>query len=763
VALNKEMKSSIEIKKVISDACGIAPKLLHVDQELVLKKIFDGLPSTCDEKTLSNLIANTAGSFSTHHYEYNTLSGRVLMMRLHLTTPATFSEYVKVADGFLSKEVCDIVFENAVLLDKAIDKSADFQFDGIGLRTLMKSYLVKINGVIVETPQYLYMRVSLGIHGSDLKAALKSYLLLSKRVFGHATPTMFNAGTKFPQLASCFLLDMQSDSITGIYKTLADCARISKYAGGIGVSISKIRSRGSLIKGTNGTSNGIVPMCKVFNETAQYCDQGGGKRKGGFAMYISPFHPDILRFLDLKKNNGVESERARDLFYALWISDLFMKRVLADGDWSLICPNDEPRLCETYGDEFECIYKEAEAKGLAKKTIKAKALWHKILESTIETGTPYLLFKDACNAKSNQKNIGYIKSSNLCSEIVQFTSPEETAVCNLASVALPRFIRKDGVDFDYLREVVHVAVDNLNKVINRSFYPVPEAKYSNFRHRPIGLGVSGFHDCLFKLGYPWDSPQAAKLNRDIFECIYYSALEKSCALAKLHGPYETFKGSPASEGKLQFDLWKEGAIEQSGRYDWTALKEDIQLHGLRNSLLTALMPTASSSQILGVCEGIDPLTSNVYVRRLMSGEFIVVNKYLQNDLIKRGLWTRDMRKLLTAARGSVQNLPIPDKLKNIYKTSFEVKMKASINLSAERGRYICQSQSLNLFFRDVTHQKLHSAHVYSWKSGLKTAQYYLRTSSSVNAISSSVTNETRSQLDSLSVKNSDEDCLMCSA
>lgn len=763
----KEMNSKEAEKKLLRFLCEVClevePTLDSVDIDMVLEHSMRGLPSKSDDSTLVELLSATASSFSTSDYEYSILGGRILTWYLHSTTQSSFSKYVASAENYLSDELVNTVRENAEELDAAIVQDADYAFDVVGVRTLMKSYLVKVNGKIAERPQYLYMRVSLGIHGNDLEKVFKSYKLMSQRVFGHATPTMFNAGTKFAQLASCFLLDMHSDSIAGIYKTLSDCATISKYAGGIGVCISKVRSQGSLIKGTNGTSNGIVPMCKVFNETAQYCDQGGGKRKGGFAMYISPFHPDLLMFLNLKKNHGVESSRARDLFYALWISDLFMKRVEENKTWSFICPNAEPRLCETYGEEFERIYLEAEEKGLATSTMNARIVWDKILDSTIETGTPYILFKDACNRKSNQKNLGYIKSSNLCSEIIQYTSPEESAVCNLASIALPRFIDDAVVDFKRLRDVVHVAVDNLNCVIDRSFYPVPEAEKSNLKHRPIGLGVSGFHDCLFKLGYAWESTEAAKFNRDIFECIYYSALEKSCELAKEHGTYESFPGSPASKGILQFDMWKETEVLQSDRYDWTALKAKIVKYGLRNSLLTALMPTASSSQILGVCEGIDPLTSNMYVRRLLSGEFIVVNKYLQCDLKSRGLWTKELQELLIAARGSVQHLDIPKHLKTLYKTSFEVKQKASINMSAERGRYICQSQSLNLFFRNVDKRALWGAHFHSWKMGLKTGQYYLRTSSGVNAMSSSVTKSTRTKLERLATKNSSDDCLMCSA
>ena len=746
---------------IIKTVCQMKPILKHVDQNLLMGKLSDAMPDTCTPKTMSMLLSEIASSLAIHHYEYNLMSGRVIMISLHSTTSKTFSNYVKLAAHTLSEEIQSIVDKNTDRLNAAIDDAADYHFDSIGLRTLMKSYLLRKDGEIIERPQYLYMRVSLGIHGDDIDAAIKSYSLMSARYFGHATPTMFNAGTKFPQLASCFLLDMHADSISGIYKTLADCATISKYAGGIGLSISKIRSKGSFIKGTNGTSNGIVPMCKVFNETAQYCDQGGGKRKGGFALYISPWHADIVSFLDLKKNHGVESERARDLFYALWISDLFMKRVKEGKEWSLFCPNTVPGLCDTYGTEFEKIYEDAELKGLANMKMPARTLWHIILTSTIETGTPYILFKDACNSKSNQKNLGVIKSSNLCAEIVQFTSPEETAVCNLASVALPRFVDCDGIKFDILRDVVHVAIDNLNKVIDRGFYPTPEGRRSNMKHRPVGLGVSGFHDCLFKLGFPWDSKEALKFNNDIFECIYYSALEKSCELAKKHGAYASFDNSPASKGILQFDMWTEEDTVHSGRYNWKQLKEDIIRHGIRNSLLTALMPTASSSQILGVCEGIDPLTSNLYVRRILSGEFIVVNRYLQNDLIKRGLWTQNIRDLLEAKRGSVQKLPgIPLHLKEVYKTSFEVLQKASIDMSAGRGKYIDQSQSLNLFFHNVDHAKLTSAHFHAHAKGLKTSQYYLRTSSDVNAMQATVTEKTRKQLKKM---EEEQDCLMCSA
>jgi ribonucleoside-diphosphate reductase alpha chain len=634
----------------------------------------------------------------------------------------------------VSKETWRIVQANAAELDEAIIYDRDFGYDYFGFKTLEKSYLMKIDGKVIERPQHLIMRVAVGIHGEDIPAAIETYHLMSEKWFTHATPTLFNAGTPKPQLSSCFLLTMKDDSIDGIYDTLKQCAKISQSAGGIGLSIHNIRAKGSYIKGTGGTSNGIVPMLRNFDMTARYVDQGGGKRKGSFAIYLEPWHADIFDFLDLKKNHGKEEMRARDLFYAMWISDLFMKRVESNEMWSLFDPNEAPGLADVYGDEFERLYEKYEKEGKARRQIKAQDLWFEILESQIETGTPYILYKDAANKKSNQKNLGTIKSSNLCTEIMEYTSPDEVAVCNLASIALPKFVTEDGVfDHQRLYEITKVITRNLNKVIDVNYYPVEEARYSNMRHRPIGIGVQGLADAFIMLRMPFDSDEAKRLNEDIFETIYFGAMEASMELAKKDGAYETFKGSPVSKGIFQFDMW--GVTPKSNRWDWDALKREVKQNGVRNSLLLAPMPTASTSQILGNNECFEPYTSNLYTRRTLSGDFILVNKYLMKDLIEQGLWNETMRQKLIGANGSVQSIPeIPQNLKDIYKTVWEISQKVIIDMSAERGAYICQSQSLNIHITDPNFGKLTSMHFYAWKKGLKTGMYYLRSTSAADAI-----------------------------
>jgi ribonucleoside-diphosphate reductase alpha chain len=634
----------------------------------------------------------------------------------------------------ISKETWRVIKEHAAELDEAIIYDRDFGYDYFGFKTLERSYLMKVDGKVIERPQHLLMRVAVGIHGEDIPAAIETYNLLSEKWFTHATPTLFNAGTPKPQLSSCFLLTMKDDSIDGIYDTLKQCAKISQSAGGIGLSIHNVRAKGSYIKGTGGTSNGIVPMLRNFDMTARYVDQGGGKRKGSFAIYLEPWHADIFDFLDLKKNHGKEEMRARDLFFAVWIPDLFMQRVENNEMWSLFCPNEAPGLADVWGEDFERLYDKYEKEGKFRKQIKAQDLWFEILESQIETGTPYILYKDAANRKSNQKNLGTIKSSNLCTEIVEFTSADEVAVCNLASIALPKFIT-DEAKFDHqkLYEITKVATRNLNKVIDINYYPVAEARNSNMRHRPIGLGVQGLADAFIMLRMPFDSPEARRLNKDIFETIYFGAMEASMELAKQFGPYETFKGSPVSKGIFQFDMW--GVTPESGRWDWERLKRDVKQHGVRNSLLLAPMPTASTSQILGNNECFEPYTSNIYTRRTLSGEFIIANKHLMKDLMNLGLWSETMRQKLIAANGSVQSIPeIPQNVKDIYRTVWEISQKSIIDMSADRGAYICQSQSLNIHITNPNFGKLTSMHFYAWKKGLKTGMYYLRSTAAADAI-----------------------------
>ena len=707
-------------------------------------------------------------------------------------------EYVNPRTGkaapLLSDEVYKVIMDNAEELDSTIIYNRDFGYDYFGFKTLERSYLLKLNGQIAERPQHMLMRVSIGIHLNDLASAKETYELMSKKFFTHATPTLFNSGTPKPQMSSCFLLTMKDDSIDGIYDTLKQTAKISQSAGGIGLSIHNVRATGSYIAGTNGTSNGIVPMLRVYNDTARYVDQGGGKRKGSFAIYVEPWHADIFDFLDLKKNHGKEEMRARDLFYAMWIPDLFMKRVQEDGEWTLMCPNECPGLFDCHGEEFEALYAKYEAENKGRKTIKARELWEKIMESQIETGTPYMLYKDAANRKSNQQNLGTIRSSNLCTEIMEYTSPDEVAVCNLASIALPMFVKKGEFDHKELFRVTKRVTKNLNRVIDRNYYPVKEAENSNFRHRPVGLGIQGLADAFIMLRMPFTSDEAKKLNQEIFETLYFAAVTASMEEAKEDGPYQSYKGSPISEGKFQHNLWGIKDEELSGRWDWGKLRKQVKKHGVRNSLLVAPMPTASTSQILGNNEAFEPYTSNIYTRRVLSGEFIVVNKHLLEDLVELELWNDDVKEEIMRANGSIQDVDIiPQDLKELYKTVWELSMKDIIDMSRHRGYFIDQSQSLNLFMENANYAKLTSMHFYAWKNGLKTGMYYLRTKSAVDAIkftlkkevkkepvqetaevaeteveaTSAVTNkplspqELREMLAKSRTAEEDDDCLMC--
>ncbi len=709
----------------------------------VAKKVIEGIYSGVPTTELDNLAAETAASLATRHPDYAILASRIAVSNLHKNTIKSFSEtmknlylYVDKKNGkktpLIADDVWQVIEENAELLDSTIIYDRDFAFDYFGFKTLEKSYLLKIDGKIVERPQHMFMRVALGIHKTDTDSIIATYHLLSERWFTHATPTLFNAGTPKAQMSSCFLLTMKEDSIDGIYDTLKQTAKISQSAGGIGLAIHDIRATGSYIGGTNGTSNGIVPMLRVFNDTARYVDQGGGKRKGAFAIYIEPWHADIFSFLDLRKNHGKEEMRARDLFFALWICDLFMKRVEADGEWSLFCPNEAPGLSDCHGEVFEALYTKYEAEGRARKTIKAQELWFAILDSQIETGTPYMLYKDAANNKSNQQNLGTIKSSNLCTEIIEYTSPDEVAVCNLASIALPRFVINGSFDQQKLYEVTYQVALNLNKIIDNNYYPVEEARNSNLRHRPIGLGVQGLADVFILLRLPFESDLAKLLNKNIFETIYFAAMTASKDLAIKEGPYSTFQGSPLSKGQFQFDMWN---VAPSTRWDWDSLRKEVMEHGVRNSLLLAPMPTASTSQILGNNECFEPYTSNIYSRRVLSGEFIIVNKHLLKDLISLGLWNNDMKNRIIAANGSVQNIKeIPDDIKELYKTVWEIKQRNLIDMAADRGAFICQSQSLNLFVDSPSISKLTSMHFYGWKKGLKTGMYYLRSQAATQAV-----------------------------
>jgi ribonucleoside-diphosphate reductase alpha chain len=737
-------KESIKFDKVTARleklSYSLSPLVNVIDvAKKVIEGIYDGVPTT----ELDNLAAETAASLATKHPDYALLASRIAVSNLHKNTVKSFSDtmrnlynYIDDASGkrmpLIADDVMQIIEENAELLDSTIIYDRDFGFDYFGFKTLEKAYLLRINGKIVERPQHMYMRVSIGIHKTDIDSAIKTYNLMSERWFTHATPTLFNAATPKPQMSSCFLLTMKEDSIDGIYDTLKQTAKISQSAGGIGLAIHNIRATGSYIGGTNGTSNGIIPMLRVFNDTARYVDQGGGKRKGAFAIYLEPWHADVFEFLDLRKNHGKEEMRARDLFYALWISDLFMKRVETNGEWSLFCPNEAPGLADCWGDAFEALYEKYEKEGKARKTVKAQELWFAILDAQIETGTPYLLYKDAANRKSNQQNLGTIRSSNLCTEIIEYTAPDEVAVCNLASLALPRFVIDGKFDHDKLYEVTYEVTHNLNKIIDNNYYPIIEAEKSNRRHRPIGLGVQGLADVFILLRLPFESELAKLLNRDIFETIYFASMTASMDLAKDQGAYETFQGSPLSKGIFQFDMWN---VQPTNRWDWETLRKNVVEHGVRNSLLVAPMPTASTSQILGNNECFEPYTSNIYSRRVLSGEFIIVNKHLLKDLVQLGLWNNDMKNRIITANGSIQNIDIiPAHIKELYKTVWEIRQRNLIDMAADRGAYICQSQSLNLFVDTPTTSKLTSMHFYAWKKGLKTGMYYLRTQAATQAV-----------------------------
>lgn len=743
----------------------------YIDVIAVVKKIIEGIYDRVITAAIDNLAAETIAAMALYHPDYGILAARIAISNLHKQTSKSFSSTMKRLYTYINpateqqapliaQDVYKIIANHAAILDNAIVHERDFTYDFFGFKTLERSYLLRINGKVVERPQYMLMRVALGIHGDDLEAVLKTYQLMSEKWFTHATPTLFNAGTPKPQLSSCFLLTMQSDSIEGIYNTLSQCAKISQFAGGIGLSIHNIRATGSYIRGTNGISNGIVPMLRNFDMTARYVDQGGGKRKGSFAIYLEPWHADIFDFLDLKKNHGKEERRARDLFYGLWIPDLFMQRVEEDGMWSLFCPNEAPGLADCYGATFEEKYKKYEKAGKARASIKAQKLWFAILESQIETGTPYMVYKDAANLKSNQKNLGTIKSSNLCTEIIEYTSPDEIAVCNLASIALPMFVDSNRwFDHNQLYKVTYLVTQNLNKVIDRNYYPLPQARTSNLRHRPIGIGVQGLADAFLKMKLVFDSPEARLLNQEIFETIYFSALTASKDLAQKEGVYATYPGSPIAQGILQFDMW--GVQPSSGRWNWNDLRKEIAQYGIRNALLVAPMPTASTSQILGHNECFEPYTANIYTRRVLSGEFIVVNKYLLEDLIDLGLWNENLKEELMIGNGSIQHIDsIPHHLKELYRTVWEIPQKSIIDMAADRAPYICQSQSLNLYVKDPTMAKLTSMHFYGWKKGLKTGMYYLRTKAAADAIKFTIQKKTKATPPDLNSQV--KECLMCS-
>jgi len=718
----------------------------YVDPVAVAKRVVDGVYDGVTTSELDNLAAETAASMTIKHPDYANLAARIAVSNLHKSTKKSFSEtvtdlyeYINPETGkkapLIADDVYEIIQANAEYLDSQLIYDRDFSYDYFGFKTLERSYLLRMHGKIVERPQQMLMRVSIGIHKDDLEGALETYELMSKKYMTHATPTLFNAGTPKPQMSSCFLLTMKEDSIDGIYDTLKQTAKISQSAGGIGLSIHNIRATGSYIGGTNGTSNGIVPMLRVYNDTARYVDQGGGKRKGSFAIYVEPWHADIYEFLDLKKNHGKEEMRARDLFYAMWIPDLFMERVEKNEEWTLMCPNECPGLFDCHGQEFVDLYTKYESEGKGRRTVKAREVWAKIMESQIETGTPYMLYKDAANLKSNQQNLGTIRSSNLCTEILEYTSPDEVAVCNLASIALPMFVEDGKFDHQKLYDVTYKVTYNLNQVIDRNYYPVVEARNSNMRHRPVGLGVQGLADTFIKLRMPFDSEEAKALNKEIFETMYFAAVSSSKDQAVKDGAYETYEGSPISKGQFQHNLWGVKDEELSGRWNWKELREEVEKHGVRNSLLMAPMPTASTSQILGNNECFEPYTSNVYTRRVLSGEFIVVNKHLLNDLIELGLWNDDMKNALMATNGSVQNIEgVPDNLKAIYKTVWEISMRDILDMAADRGMFIDQSQSLNLFMESPNMGKLTSMHFYAWKKGLKTGMYYLRSKPASSAI-----------------------------
>jgi ribonucleoside-diphosphate reductase alpha chain len=748
-------KETVKFDKItarISKLCyGLNP---IVDPLKIAMKVIEGVFDGVTTSQLDTLAAEIAATNTTTHPDYALLASRIAIGNLHKNTTKSFSQTITdlysyvdpktgKSAGLIAEDVYQVVMENAPLLDSTIIYDRDFQFDYFGFKTLEKSYLLKMYGKVVERPQHLFMRVAVGIHKTDLDEIVKTYNMISEGWFTHATPTLFNAGTPKPQMSSCFLIQMKDDSIPGIYDTLKQTALISQSAGGIGLSIHNVRAKGSYIRGTNGTSNGIVPMLRVFNDTARYVDQGGGKRKGSFAIYLEPWHADVYDFLDLRKNHGKEEIRARDLFYALWIPDLFMQRVKDNGTWTLMCPNECPGLSDCWGEEFEKLYTKYEAEGKGRETIKAQELWYKIIESQIETGNPYMLYKDAANRKSNQQNLGTIKSSNLCTEIIEYTAPDEIAVCNLGSIALPKFVKDGAFDHDKLFEVTYQLTVNLNKIIDGNYYPVPETRNSNMRHRPIGIGVQGLADAFILMRYPFDSEEAKKLNREVFETIYYASCTASKDLARRDGAYETFPGSPASKGILQFDMWN---VTPTDRWEWSVLKEEITKYGMRNSLLLAPMPTASTAQILGNNECFEPYTTNIYSRRTLAGEFIVVNKHLLKDLVNLGLWNDNLKNKLMSTSGSVQNIDeIPDNLKALYKTAWEISQRVVIDMAADRGAFICQSQSLNIFMENANFGKLTSMHFYAWEKGLKTGMYYLRTKAATDAIKFTVDKSQLSQ------------------
>ncbi|MGL5961815.1 MAG: ribonucleoside-diphosphate reductase subunit alpha [Cetobacterium sp.] len=755
---------------------------LKVDPIKVAIKVVEGIYDGVKTVDLDILAAEIAATMAIIHPDYAKLAARIAVSNLHKETHNSFSKTIDQLSGLIDETVLHIVKKNEELINSMIIDCRDYNYDYFGFKTLEKSYLLKINNKIVERPQYMFMRVAIGIHSHeenvDLQSIKETYDLLSQKYYTHATPTLFNAGTRKPQMSSCFLLQMNDDSIKGIYKTLTDCAMISQHAGGIGLSIHNIRATGSYIAGTNGVSNGIVPMLRVFNDTARYVDQGGGKRKGSCAIYLEPWHADIIEFLDLKKNSGAEEQRARDLFYALWIPDLFMERVLENGTWSLMCPNECKGLNDNYGDQFKKLYTQYEKEGKVIKTISAQSLWEKIIISQIETGTPYILFKDSINRKSNQKNIGVIKSSNLCTEIVEYTNENEIAVCNLASICLPMFVSDQKIfDHEQFYSIIKVVTRNLNKIIDKNYYPLPETKTSNLRHRPIGIGVQGLADVFAKLRLPFTSDAAKQLNKDIFETLYYAALEASMELSIENGPYSSFKGSPLSQGLFQFDLQDdEPGVDsgvdpsgparrvQSGRWNWDNLRTKILKHGVRNSLLIALMPTASTAQIMGNNDAFEPFTSNLYTRRVLSGEFIVVNKFLFDDLNKLNLWNDVTKEILIRDNGSVANLNISKDLKELYKTVWEMKMKDIIDMAVDRGVYVDQSQSMNLFVEMPSINKISSMHMYSYRKGLKTGMYYLRTKSATNATKVTINPTVRSfaALNTADTSCTDDICTACS-
>lgn len=715
---------------------------LKVEPVEITKKVASAVRDGITTKELDDLVAETAATMTVQHPDYGILAGRIAADNLQRTTLDSFVDtieklynYTHPRNGLpfplIADDVYEIVQKHGQELEKAIDYSRDFGYDYFGFKTLEKSYLQKMDGVVVERPQHMIMRVALGIHKGDIDNVIKTYNLMSKKYMTHASPTLFNAGTTHPQMSSCFLVAMKDDSLDGIYDTLKEASLICKSGSGLAVHIHNIRSKGSFIRSNNGVSSGIVPMLRVFNETARYVDQAG-KRRGAFAIYLEPWHADVFEFLDLRKNHGKEEMRARDLFYSLWVPDLFMERIKSDGDWSLFDPAVAPGLSDVYGDEFNALYEKYEAEGKANRTVKARDLWFKVLESQIETGTPYIGYKDAINKKSNQKNVGVIKSSNLCHEIFEVSTPDETAVCNLASLALPKFAEEGKFDHQTLYEVAYQAVFNMNRVIDNNHYPVESTRRSNMRHRPVGLGVQGLADTFIKMRYPFDSEKARKLNKEIFETMYFAALNASCDLAKVEGVYETYEGSPASMGMLQYDLW---GVKPSSRWDWAELKERIAQHGLRNSLLVALMPTATTGQILGNNECFEPYTSNLYLRRVISGEFIIVNKHLVRDLEELGLWNTRIREKIMMNDGSVQNIAeIPEYIRDLYKTAWELSQKTIIDLAADRAAFVCQGQSMNLFMENPNFAKLTSMHFYAWEKGLKTGMYYLRTKAAASAV-----------------------------